>query len=149
MVVIQRDLSYVLREGRSQFSTRRNISEYYITNRVGCFTASEPYIQYSREIFLFPSHHSAATCKIDQYNRFACLFQCCQKITLRIRHFKISTAAGFTTHFRRFTNCRHNHIRLGSYTQSLIKQFLRTTRITHFTTEHGSFRLSLSIIHQI
>ena len=54
MRIIKRDLSDVLRESHRQFAARVDITEEGVADSVGRFATSEPYIQNSGHVFLFP-----------------------------------------------------------------------------------------------
>ena len=72
MIVEQRYLAYILRERHRQLSTWIYVAEQYIANGISCLATSEPYIEDSRYMFLFPVQCQRATGKQSKYYRLAC-----------------------------------------------------------------------------
>ena len=75
MVVEQRYLSYILREGHRQFAAGVDISEQYIAYGIGGFASAKPYVQYGGHVVLFPGQCQRASGEEGEYYGLACFQQ--------------------------------------------------------------------------
>ena len=95
MCVINWNLTYVLREAATELAARIDISEKNVGNGIGGLSASEPYVEYCRNLCcLFLDGHRAAVEKEKHY-RLACCKKCVQEPFLHVRNGDVAAAGAF------------------------------------------------------